>query len=504
MHAGALALGAGGWGAVQALVRCAPTAPWIVEALDRVSAELVVTLLYVTVETTAWNAWPVQALAWAAARKAWRRFYDVGIVCAGVCLVAMIGVLLTMCTQLLEAPALAKRSVASEWTLVPVVRAQLTQIPGVTVPLTYAIPLILALLVSQGAHEAGHALAAGLHRIKPLAMGLTVVVPLIPIAHVALPRLEGRLTRREQLRIVSAGVWHNACILIVLYAVLVSGMAHVFWTDAQALRITRSADAELREWLPAGARIRSINDRELAPMPPAARREVWEAMLHNDLPPAQGWCIEAPRWANASDACCAEPTPVETCFKGDDARCLPTSDVLLLAARCNTTCDGVCVRPAPHESLAWLLLDVAPSTEQVILRGPFDTLPAYVAVSTERLVAWLRVWGLEAIGDAVAYLCSVLTFSLTIVNTTLCLLNMLPIAPLDGGAYIRLVLAETYAWRHGDASDTFALDADEEEAEEVPWAARVERVLRLVQVTTYALCAMALVRSLATALHYVR
>lgn len=373
-----------------------------------------------------------------------------------------------------------------------------------TVPLAYALPLLLALLLSQGAHEAGHALAAGLHRIKPLAMGLTVVFPLIPIAHVALPRLDGRLTRREQLRVISAGVWHNVCILAVLYAVLVSGIARVFWTDAQALRITRSADVDLREWLPVGALIYSINDRALAPMQPAARREVWDAMLHNDLPLAQGWCVDAPRWANASDACCAVPTALETCFKGEEARCLPTSDVLLLAARCETTCDGVCVRPAPHESLAWLMLDDAQSTEQVILRGPFDTLPASVAVSTERLVAWLRVWGLEALGDAAAYLCGVLMFSLTLVNTTLCLLNMLPIAPLDGGAYVRLVLVEAYAWRHGDVSDIYVLDADEEEAEEAPWAARVERVLWLVQVVTYALCAMALVRSFAAALHYVR
>ena len=111
---------------------------------------------------------------------------------------------------------------------------------------------------------------------------------------------------------------------------------------------------------------------------------------------------------------------------------------------------------------------------------------------------------LEALGDAAAYLCGVLMFSLTLVNTTLCLLNMLPIAPLDGGAYARLVLVEAYAWRHGDVSDTYVLDADEEEAEEAPWAARVERVLWLVQVVTYALCAMALVRSLVAALHYVR
>lgn len=126
MHAGALALGAGVWGAVQALVRCAPTASWIADALESVSAELVITLLYITVETTAWNTWPVHAYAWAAARSAWCRFYDVGIVCAGVCLVAMFGMLLTMCTQLFDAPPLAKRSVQSEWTLVPVVRAQLT------------------------------------------------------------------------------------------------------------------------------------------------------------------------------------------------------------------------------------------------------------------------------------------------------------------------------------------------------------------------------------------
>ncbi|KAE8266797.1 hypothetical protein A4X09_0g5554 [Tilletia walkeri] len=123
-------------------------------------------------------------------------------------------------------------------------------IPGITVPLWHIIPMLIALLVCQVIHESGHALAAALSYIPPLSSGLAVILPCMPSAFVAFPssalaifasdihdggtgngvdmngdnddlrkedEIGGRiLPLAEQLRILAAGVWHNAVSVILL------------------------------------------------------------------------------------------------------------------------------------------------------------------------------------------------------------------------------------------------------------------------------------------------
>ncbi|KAK0530137.1 hypothetical protein OC842_004033 [Tilletia horrida] len=120
-------------------------------------------------------------------------------------------------------------------------------IPGITVPLWHIVPILLALFLCQVIHESGHALAAALSHISPLSTGLAVVFPCMPSAFVALPTsalaifaseadadaessngldysgigtANGRvLPLNEQLRIIAAGVWHNALtVLLFLFA----------------------------------------------------------------------------------------------------------------------------------------------------------------------------------------------------------------------------------------------------------------------------------------------
>ncbi|CAD6940851.1 unnamed protein product [Tilletia controversa] len=135
-------------------------------------------------------------------------------------------------------------------------------IPGITIPLWHIVPMLIALLICQVIHESGHALAAALSHIPPLSSGLAIMLPCMPSAFVAFPssalaifasdldvggngtgvgkddeeRSESRggdevggriLPLAEQLRIVTAGVWHNAVsVLVFLVAkVFMSGWA---------------------------------------------------------------------------------------------------------------------------------------------------------------------------------------------------------------------------------------------------------------------------------------
>lgn len=108
-------------------------------------------------------------------------------------------------------------------------------IPGVTLPLWHLPFMVIALLLSQVIHEAGHAIAGALNGLKPLRMGLFLVFPILPGAFVVLPddafevsdssntgaaqidpevhRLpngRGKLLKPDsQLSILAAGVWHN-------------------------------------------------------------------------------------------------------------------------------------------------------------------------------------------------------------------------------------------------------------------------------------------------------
>ncbi|KAL9935716.1 hypothetical protein V8E36_005293 [Tilletia maclaganii] len=104
-------------------------------------------------------------------------------------------------------------------------------IPGITVPLWHLFPMLIALLLTQAIHEAGHALAAALSNITPLSSGIALIWPCMPSAFVALPSsaltvfasdidddgdAPTTLALREQLRILAAGVWHNAATALLL------------------------------------------------------------------------------------------------------------------------------------------------------------------------------------------------------------------------------------------------------------------------------------------------
>ncbi|GAA5960555.1 hypothetical protein JCM21900_002840 [Sporobolomyces salmonicolor] len=83
-------------------------------------------------------------------------------------------------------------------------------IPGITTPLSTLPMLLLALFVSQAWHELGHALAAASEHIPLLSTGIHLYL-FLPTLYVSLsaPAPATSQSPFTDLRVASAGVWHN-------------------------------------------------------------------------------------------------------------------------------------------------------------------------------------------------------------------------------------------------------------------------------------------------------
>jgi hypothetical protein len=128
--------------------------------------------------------------------------------------------------------------------------------------MNHIYPLVTALSITQIIHEAGHAICGTLQSWTPLRMGLVILFPCIPGAFVVLPQeavtgdedeeevVEEELGRsskelgkatRKRLRNVSAGVWHNALMALILALIIYTGvgtaMHRIVWKEAEGMRV---------------------------------------------------------------------------------------------------------------------------------------------------------------------------------------------------------------------------------------------------------------------------
>jgi S2P endopeptidase len=93
-------------------------------------------------------------------------------------------------------------------------------IPGVNFPLDEVGLYGLSLLISTVFHELGHALAADCHDVKLLGYGLMVFF-IIPAAFVDMSTSElTSLSAFEQLKVYTAGVWHNLTLALLAFLLL--------------------------------------------------------------------------------------------------------------------------------------------------------------------------------------------------------------------------------------------------------------------------------------------
>lgn len=226
-------------------------------------------------------------------------------------------------------------------------------IPGLTLPWTHLLPLVVALIVTQVLHEAGHAICGTLYDLAPLRMGIMFLYPLIPGAFVVLPRsassiglgtedeeeaenqswqeLERGLTSeeededfyphtslREKMQIISAGVWYNALtaiILSILLVIPVGSLIHtILFYDSGALKVQKvKSSSPLSMHLSAGLIITHLDDIDLTNSKSKSgekRSLLWDQYLAYEqtdtVTPVvnQGWCVAPHLWKTSPATCC--------------------------------------------------------------------------------------------------------------------------------------------------------------------------------------------------------
>ncbi|KAJ2823687.1 hypothetical protein FBU31_004205 [Coemansia sp. 'formosensis'] len=194
-------------------------------------------------------------LAWAPVSEAWRMLGSANIT-------------VSTATPLADSTRLQRRLLAdsqadAQW-LRPV-------IPGVTMPLGHLWYYLLSLVACAVVHELGHALAAARAGIGLRSFGL-FVLGVYPGAFVDLPRdkLE-QAPAIQQLRIVCAGVWHNAVTVMLAWLLVHSGglgwaFSHSGWTraDAGVVVVDVAQSSPLYGRIPLLSTIYRVDDVELS------------------------------------------------------------------------------------------------------------------------------------------------------------------------------------------------------------------------------------------------
>ncbi|KAI7826013.1 hypothetical protein BC939DRAFT_447536 [Gamsiella multidivaricata] len=96
-------------------------------------------------------------------------------------------------------------------------------IPGVTLPISHLPYYLIALLISGIFHEAGHAIAAAREKTQVSSTGIFLYI-LYPGAFVDISsRALAIMSPLQQLRVICAGVWHNAVLFFAAWIFLSSG-----------------------------------------------------------------------------------------------------------------------------------------------------------------------------------------------------------------------------------------------------------------------------------------
>ncbi|KAJ2884315.1 hypothetical protein IWW38_005441, partial [Coemansia aciculifera] len=143
-------------------------------------------------------------------------------------------------------------------------------IPGITMPLGHLWYYLLSLIICAIIHELGHALAAARARIRLRSFGL-FVIGVYPGAFVDLSRdkLE-QAPVTQQLRIVCAGVWHNAVTALLAWLLVHSGglgwaFSHSGWTrvDSGVVVVDVAQTSPLYGRIPLLSTVYRLDDIEL-------------------------------------------------------------------------------------------------------------------------------------------------------------------------------------------------------------------------------------------------
>ncbi|CAL1710715.1 unnamed protein product [Somion occarium] len=356
----------------------------------------------------------------------------------------------------------------------------LVSIPGVTIPFSHLIPLLVTLLIAQGLHEVGHAFAAALDSIPILSCGLTLTL-IVPAAFVSLPsHAVKRCSPRSRLRIISSGPFHNLVLWAAIALWTVLGIDRIFWSLAgyqyvghfgRAI-VNINTESSLHQYLPIGSIITKLDDYRLVSFD--SSHDPWTEYLTRPIVfntgIQLGWCVARDWVLSHDESCCTShnQTSGVSCFASKPSastpliqRCLPPLTILDVkssqaARRCSSASDctetdfcliskskNVMMRieyyisdsvvpGIPHDDLDARL-------KSIVWSGPKEEILEDVEVGTYLpRFPFLPRRLPTTIGLFVEYL-STLSLSLF-------LLNLLPLPLLDGGQLLDAALdfAEPY------------------------------------------------------------
>ncbi|TIA86202.1 hypothetical protein E3P99_03752 [Wallemia hederae] len=434
------------------------------------------------------NTGRLKALEEGGRREILRRGYDAGVLISIASAFVTIAVLLKDSTSILStlynlfinassaSPSLRARSV---YPPEPVLDEALSGdliikpvLPGWTSPLADLPIFLLAFLVIQGFHEAGHALAALCEGVEIVSVGVALAHAVIPGAFVALSQSQlASLPFMPRARVICAGAYHNFILaLTVSVAVYIcSDQLFVYVGDHGRLVTEVSKKSELYGYIHPNTLITSIDtvslggDGGISRATGASRDgsavdsyelDIWDRYLSSQMGSGEGeshyaWKVDRDVFNSSDTSCCRENSVDETvssvaCFiphrtpLAAQKACLDPSQVMLAnAVDCNAIDEetSVCVRPHPLSHIMRIgYLGREGENESILVQSSkrflWDTLrvstyaPKFPSIMTDFLIHFLS---------------TLAQYTITL-SVTFGMLNMLPLPMLDGSELVEAVL----------------------------------------------------------------
>ncbi|KAI7934143.1 hypothetical protein MJO29_016574 [Puccinia striiformis f. sp. tritici] len=360
-------------------------------------------------------------------------------------------------------------------------------IPGLTSPLSTLPKFLTALVLSQIIHEAGHAFAAALNSVIIHSVGLYILFPLTPVCYVKTLASNSKadaigqvkLTHVRDLRIATAGVWHNILLASICWLAWNGGsnlfdltMGRIFWKDisGHGVMVAHVAkESTLRPLLKTRDILTQIDDISLQGNEPlssthgvslsSTRR--WNDYLSQDSHPFQGpskllegWCFATAEFQRLSAACCqgfnsdfALGSWSSMCFQSRGSQhvpvihhCVDQDRITHLerSGRCRADIDcpehDNCIEPAAGQNLVVLqtLVFGTGGSRTIFYRGSKELLRQEVSVTSMMpRTALISANLIFTIHEMFSFLVSL--------SLGLAFVNLLPIENFDGLAICEAV-----------------------------------------------------------------
>lgn len=205
-------------------------------------------------------------------------------------------------------------------------------LPGVNLPWSHFIHYFITLAICTVFHEMGHALAAVREQVPIIGVGfLSFLIMPAAFVEISTMALETQAPSK-QLRIYSAGVWHNLVLSAVAYASCVGLpiLAQPFFIVGKGVSVLNLSEPPRgAHWFFVGDQLTAVDDCSVIDS------ATWRSCLISAMQhPQQGYCIEEDKLihpGNESMCCGEEVEETHLCFvrsHRNDMFCLRARSVI--------------------------------------------------------------------------------------------------------------------------------------------------------------------------------